>query len=155
MACGWAKGVWVSLALMAAPLRVSADFVHIVPLNPSPKSADSVVPPSSDGAAASPSETVTTHQQISTASDPQAVAAPEPTREAINESVTPADSGVPQVSQTDDNSSVGVHSIALNSTAINPNVPEPSMVAIGLMASMGLLARRRRSIVRGASADRA
>jgi len=154
MVCGWAKGVWVSLALVAAPLRVTADFVHIVPLNPSAKSADSVVPPSSDGVA-SPSDTVTTRRQISTESDPQAVAAPEPSREVINESGAPADSVVPQVSQTDDNSTVGVHPIALNSTAVNPNVPEPSMLTIGLMASMGLLTRRRRAIVHGVSADRA
>ena len=156
MGCGWAKGLWVLLAVSAWPVSAAADFVHLVPSDPHGKPSDSIVPASAEPSPTSQGETTLRTQRISTASDPQAVVTPVTSgrdRDAPVSSPPPDDwrqaSPLPETSPAQ-----GVRPIVLNSTGTSSGVPEPSMLAIALIASAGLLVRRRQNPARDAD-DRA
>ena len=156
MGCGWAKGAWVLLAVLALPLRAGADFVHLLPPGSPTQSNVPVVLPPRDTGSTGPSETPVRPQPISTESDSQPFVIPQGSSGTIDVPAAGSESNLPQGSPIADStpSSQGVRPIALNSTAA-PGVPEPSMLVVALIAAMVMVITRRQRAARAAASDRA
>jgi hypothetical protein len=146
MGCGRVRGFCIALAVFTLPQVLRADFVHVLPSGGSSLNHGPLVPPG-DSTSASPAEPTASPRQISTAPENPWVAPPDPRvdvdRLSASEQIAATIAKVPPLQLPPDGAAKGVRPLALND-AVNPTVPEPSMVAVAAFALTGLLARRRR-----------
>lgn len=149
MGCGWVRGSCIALAVFALPRMLRADFVHVLPSAGSTAKNGSIVPPG-NSTPASPAEPNALPRQISTAPENPWVAPPDPRldvdRLSTSDQIAATIAKVPPLQLSPDGAAKGVRPLVLND-AINPTVPEPSMLAVAAFALTGLLARRRRDVL--------
>lgn len=149
MGCGWVRGFCIGLAVFALPAVLRADFVHVLPSGGSSVHNTPVVPPA-DSTAPNPTEPAFSPHEISTGPENRWDPPPDPRAEvdgiSASEQVAATLAKIPPLQLPPDGAAKGVRPLVL-SDAVNPSVPEPSMVAVAALALTGLLARRRRDVL--------